>query len=456
MGINRCWCRGWGESLYLLAALALLSGCGQQAPDTVVILDAMSPSAAAVAPNEPDTVTPAALAEQFADDAPRQPLCGDALLGAEFWLDDSGLPTVYVDAATDTLAPDGSSAAPFRTLASALLVSEDEAAFVFEQTFEQTLAPQRRVLVASGYYDEDVAVPPGTLLFGGYDAESWEPGAEPSVISGSVYLGTTTPPAGIVSPEGYLVQTTMANPIPSAGPLTSLRHFTASGGVAVVPGTRALLRNNVIAPVFYSTITDPPGMRRAMAVWVDGATVRADGNRLVVPADDPTSIVSNGFFNWESCAWITGNEIADYRSPIYFHEGLDAAATFNVIQRGQNGVGAGGNQALIAGNSIHTQMPSPGCVYAIHMHTDAHPDIRNNTIYLTHLGNRGILAEDRVSHPTALLGNRFYSPQSSPALYIDHRGAVDPHLITSIDAVNAIAGVPSIGGNTFARVAAAP
>jgi hypothetical protein len=61
-----------------------------------------------------------------------------------------------------------------------------------------------------------------------------------------------------------------------------------------------------------------------------------------------------------------------------------------------------------------------------------------------------------VSHPTALLGNRFYSPQPSPALYIDHRGAVDPHLITSIDSLNAIPGVPAIGGNSFARTAATP
>lgn len=449
MGIDSCWCRGWGG--LLLLALAVVPGCGQQAPDTIVVVDGTSQPEAAPSPVAPATLTPAALAQQFLDDAPQQPLCGDALLGADFSLDDSGLPTVYVDAATDTLPSDGSAAAPFRTLAAGLFLDDGA-----PSASDQTLAPQRRVLVASGYYDEDVAVPPGTLLFGGYDAESWEQGAEPSVISGSVYLGTTTPLAGIVSPEGFLVQDVVENPLPSTAPLSALRHFTVDGGVEVVPGARALLRDNLIAPVFFRSLGDPADMRRAIAVWIRVATVRADHNRLVVPADDPASIVSSGFFTWESCAWITENEIADYRSSIYFHEGLDAAATFNVIRRGQNGVGAGGNQALIAGNSIHTLMPSPGCVYAIHMHTDAHPDIRDNTIYLTDPGNRGILEEDRVSHPTALLGNRFYSPQPSPALYIDHRGAVDPHLITSIDSLNAIPGVPAIGGNSFARTAATP
>ncbi|HEX2871144.1 MAG TPA: hypothetical protein VHP33_07810 [Polyangiaceae bacterium] len=449
MGINSCWCRGWGGPLYLLAALVVLPGCGQQVSDPIP--NGASPPDAALAPVAPVVPTPAALAERFLDDAPQQPLCGDALLGADFSLDDSGLPTVYVDAATETLAQDGSAVAPFRRLSSALFVDDDA-----PSSSEPTLAPQRRVLVAGGFYDEDVAVPPGTLLLGGYDAETWEQGAEPSVISGSVYLGTATAPAGIVSPEGYLVQDTITNPLPSTAPLSALRHFTVDGGVEVVAGARALLRDNVIAPVFFSTNGDAPDMRRAIAVWIRVATVRADHNRLVVPADDPASIVSSGFFTWESCAWITENEIADYRSPIYFHEGLDAAATFNVIRRAQNGVGAGGNQALIAGNSIHTLMPSPGCVYAIHLHTDAHPDIRDNTIYLTDEGNRGILEEDGVSHPTALLGNRFYSPQSSPALYVDHRGAVDPQLITTIGALNAIPGIPAIGGNTFARAVAMP
>jgi hypothetical protein len=176
----------------------------------------------------------------------------------------------------------------------------------------------------------------------------------------------------------------------------------------------------------------------------------------VVPADDPAPIISNGFYAWHSCAWITENEITDYRGPIYFHGGSGAAATFNVIQRGFNGVGTSANQALIAGNFIHTYMPHSGCVYAVIMDQDAQPDIRDNTIYLSNAGNRGILEMDRISHPTSLLGNRFYSPLVSPAFYIHHRGPVDPGLITSVDALNALAHVPAVTGNTFARVAAAP
>jgi hypothetical protein len=235
-----------------------------------------------------------------------------------------------------------------------------------------------------------------------------------------------------------------------------LSHFEISGGVEVVPGARALLRNNVIAPVFYRTTGDPPGTRRALAVWANTATVRADGNRLVVPAEDPGSIISSGFFTWNSCAWVTKNDITDYRSPVYFYRGLGAAATFNFMQRAENGVGTSGNQALIAGNSIHAYMPVSGCVYAITMDEDAHPDIRDNAIYLSDAGNRGILEEDGASRPIALLRNHFYSPQTSAALYIHHRGAVDPELITDVGAVNALSGVPAVGSNTFTRVAAAP
>lgn len=454
MGIDKWRSRAWAGRLFLVAALAVAPGCGQQAPDPVLSPDASSSSDTALLPNTvvPTALAPAALVSEFPDDAPQQPLCGDPLLGSDFSLDDSGLPTLYVDAATDVAAPDGSLAAPFRTLGDALRASGEAASDSGE-----ALAPKRRVLVASGDYDEDVAIPPGTLLLGGYDAQRWEPGADHSVIGGSVYLGTATAPAGIVSPEGYVLTGTTGTPSsPSAAPLTALRHFAVNGGVSVVSGARALLRDNVIAPLFFGTKGDPPGLRRAMAVLVNVATVRADHNRLIVPAGDPASIVSSGFFTWDSCAWITENEIADYRGPIYFYRGSGAAATFNVIQRGENGIGTSGNQALIAGNSIHTYMPLSGCMYAITMDADAHPDIRDNTIYLSNVGNRGILEEDGASRPAALLGNRFYSSQASPALYIDHRGAVDPHLITSVGALNALSAVPAVGGNTFARVAAAP
>jgi len=448
MGIDKCCSRSWDSPLCLLLVLAGAAGCGQQAPDPIVSPNASSSSGTVV----PEALAPAALVSEFPDDAPQQPLCGDPLLGVDFSLDDSGLPTLYVDAASDAAAPDGSLAAPFRTLAEALVTSGDVAS-----GSGPALAPTRRVLVASGDYDEDVAIPAGTLLFGGYDAQRWEQGADHSVIGGSVYMGTATAPAGIVSAEGYLLAGTSGDlSSPSAAPLTALRHFAVNGGVSVVSGARALLRDNVIAPVFYRTTGDALGVRRALAVWVNVATVRADHNRLLVPAGDPGSIISNGFFTWDSCAWITENEVTDYRSPIYFYQGLGAAATFNVIRRAENGVGAQGNQALIAGNSIHTYMPLSGCVYAIHMHADAHPDIRDNTFYLSDVGNRGILEEDGASHPTALLGNRFYSPQSSAVLYTDHRGAVDPELITSVGALNALSGVPAVGGNTFARVAASP
>lgn len=194
-----------------------------------------------------------------------------------------------------------------------------------------------------------------------------------------------------------------------------------------------------------------------MAVWVDAASVRADRNQLVVTVEDPASVVSAGFFTWDSCAWITENEITDYRSPIYFHEGRGAAATFNVIQRGENGVGAGTNQPLIAANFIHTRMPLSGCVYAISLHADAHPDIRDNTFYLMDQGNRGIVETDDASHPTALFGNRFYSPQSDPVLYVDTQGTANPALLlTTVSALNTVPNIPTIGGNTLTHIAAAP
>ena len=448
MGVDR-WCSRWWESpRYLLVALACAPGCTEQLASPGATPNAGSSSEAALGPA---ALVPAALVSEFPNDAPQQPLCGDPLLGLGFSLEESELPTLYVDAATEAVAADGSLAAPFRTLGAALLASGGGAA-----GSGHALGGTRRVLVASGHYDEDVAIPPGTLLFGGYDAEHWAKGAYPSVIGGSVYVGAVTAPAGIVTPEGLLAPDATATPSsPSAAPLTALVHFEVSGGVAVVPRARALLRDNVISPVFFAATGDPLGTRRALAVWVNGATVRADGNRLVVPTSDPASIISNGFFTWNSCAWITANEISDYRGPIYFYQGPGVAATFNVIQRAANGVGTNGNRALIAGNSIEAYMPHAGCVYAITMAADAHPDIRNNRIYLADFGNRGILEMDDASHPTAVLGNRFYSPQWTPVLYIDRRGGVEPELITSVGTLNALSSIPAIGSNTFARVAAA-
>jgi hypothetical protein len=441
--------RAWAGPAYLLVSVTAAPGCTEQLTDVATIPDGSYSSTELLAP---DAMVPAALVDRFSADAPQQALCGDPLLAPEFALDDSGLRTLYVDAAAVAAPPDGSRSAPFRTLGEALLPRSDGALVT-----ALALAPIHRVLVASGYYDEDVAVPPGTLLFGGYDPQGWGPGAGESVISGSVYLGTATAPAGIVSSNGVLtVDITATAPPEVASRLTALTRFSVGGGVAVVAGARALLRDNVIVPVFFAATDIGPDARRALAVWVDRATVRADHNRLVLPADDPLSIISLGFFTWSSCAWITENEITDYRSPIFFYKGPGVAATFNVIRRGHNGVGTSGNQALIAANFIHTHQPSPGCVYAVTMDEDAHPVIRDNTIYLTHAGNRGILEEDRASRPTALLGNRFYSPQRSADLYIHHRGAVDADIVTQVDTLNGLPEIADIGGNTFTLVAAMP
>lgn len=453
------WCsRAWNGPLCLVAALASAPGCNDQLGAPAQI-PATNPASETAPPNvpSPDTLLPSTplpeeLALEFHDDAPQQALCGDALLSVDFSLDDSALPTLYVDPATDTIAPDGSLAAPFRTLAAALTTGLDAT-----PDAGQAPGPARRVLVASGRYDEDVAIPPGTLLLGGYNASSWEPGQGPSVIGGSVYLGTATAPAGIVSPEGYLIQdNTLSPPDPSAAPLTALRRFEVNGGVEVMPGSRALLRDNVIAPLLYRTAGDSAGLLRALAVWAMGATLRADDNRLILQAETPTSISSSGFFTWNSCAWVTRNQISDYRSPIYFYRGPGAAATFNVIQRGQNGVGTQGNTALIAANFIHTRMPFSGSVYAISMDEDAHPDIRDNSIYLTDFGNRGLTEEDSASRPSALLRNRFYSSQPYPVLYMYLRATTDPHLISSAVGLNALPEVPALGGNTVTRTSATP
>lgn len=454
MGVDN-WCsRSWNGSLFLLALLASTPGCNAVLGEQADIPDGTTSSNATVVPHgvPPAVLAPAALVDEFPDAAPQQALCGDPLLGPEFALDDAELPTLYVDAASDVEAPDGSLTAPFRTLSKALASSVG-----MTPGSARALGATRRVLAASGYYDEDVAVPAGTLLFGGYDAQTWEQGADQSVISGSVYVGAAVAPASILSPEGYLTYSNTAVPeSSSSAPLTALRHFVLSAGVEVVAGARALLRDNVIAPVFFTSPSDGPSDRRAMAVWVDVATLRADGNRLVMTAGDPATIISNGFAVWNSCAWLTENQISDYRSPISFDKGPGVAATFNVMDRAENGIGTSGNRALIAGNAIYTYMPLSGCVYAISMDDDAHPDIRDNTIVLGNQGNRGILEIDTASRPSSLLGNRFFSTLSNAALYIDHRGAVDPELITSAGALNALSGVPAIGGNTFAQVAKAP
>lgn len=437
----------WDGRLYLLMAFGgVVVGCGEVAP-----LPEPSPIGSETTTElvTPDAFVPAMLADQFSGDAPSQPLCGDPLLGSEFVLEDAGLPTMYVDAAAPAAEQDGSLAHPFRMIGSAFVADT-----LATSTATGGLAAKRRVLVAGGYYDEDVAIPPGTLLLGGYDPQTWEQGTSESVISGSVYVGTATLPDGIVTAQGTVAIGVVGTPTLGAAPLSALTRFSVEGGVAVVPEARALLRENVISPVFFTSIIDAPDALRAIAVLVNTASLRADHNRLILPLEEPAEVISNGFSTWDSCASITQNEIVDYRSPIGFSKGPAVAATFNVLRRVQNGIGTAGNQALIAGNLIDAHMPSAGCVYAISMAEDAHPDIRNNKIFLSDAGNNGILEEDTTSLPTTLLGNRFYSPLSSPSLYVDHRSSVEPRRFITAAAVNALPGIPAIGDNTFALVAA--
>lgn len=438
----------WSRDGRLCLSMAFAGGvvaCGEMAP-----LPELSPtgSETTTALITPDEFVPAMLADQFAGDAPQQPLCGDPLLGADFVLEDSALPTTYVDAATRAAIPDGSASAPFRTIRQAFVAASNAAPVV-----ALGLAPTRRVLVASGQYNEDVAVPAGAVLLGGYDAQTWQLGVGESVIGGSVYLGTSTLPDGIVSAQGtFYVSSSSAPPPVSTAPLTALKRFSVESGLEVVSGARALLRENVIAPLFFTSASD--GALRAIAVWVNEASVRADHNRVILPLEKPLEVISGGISTHRSCALITQNEITDYRSPIGLDRNPAAAATFNVLRRVENGIWTGGNQALIAGNLIDTHMPFSGCVYAIIMSEDAHPDIRNNKIFLNDVGNNGMLEEHTSSLPTALLGNRFYSPRSSPALYIDHRGPTELRHFVTAASVNALPGIPTIGDNTFAMVAA--
>src|SRR5262245_59012552 len=114
MGINR-WCsRAWDGRLCLVVALASTPGCSDQLGQEASIPSGTPAAEAALVPNAPapKAPTPEELALEFQADAPSQPLCGDVLLGGDFSLDDAALPTLYVDAASDALAGDGSLAAP--------------------------------------------------------------------------------------------------------------------------------------------------------------------------------------------------------------------------------------------------------------------------------------------------------------------------------------------------------
>ena len=460
MAVNRRCSRAW-RWLTPFAGLVGALGCAQPGPNAGYSLSDSGAS---------PLLSPAELASEFAKDTPQEPLCGDPLLAGDFPIDESGLPTLYVDGASDAAAPDGSRNAPFRTIGEAL-AAEAPGTVVPDVVISNSGAPRssaatpgsgaalgatRRVLVADGYYEEDVAIPPGTLLLGGYDAARWEQGAGLPVIGGSVYVGTATPPASIVTTEGALSTGGAVPSNPSAVPLAALRHFEVANGVEIMPGARALLRDNLIAPVLYRATLDPPDYRRAIGVAADSATLRADHNRLVLPASNPAGVIGLGFYVSDSCAWVTENEIADYRSPISFYGGAGVAATFNQIERGQNGVCVGGNQALIAANSLQLSHPSVGCVYAVYMDDGASPDIRHNSILLNDLGNRGLTEAQGASHPIALLGNRFFSPQWSPVLYAVAHQDADPELIVDIGKVNSLPDVPEVGGNTFMRVPTAP
>ena len=221
--------------MLIVVALAIaLVGCGDPVTDNSYVPPAGAGGAqpSGRTPNEARGVDLAAYTGQA--DLPEN-LCSDAFLSPSFELgNDDQPPTLYVAASSPDSAPDGSRQAPFRTLTDAFANAEGPAT----------------ILVAVGSY-ENVVVPPGMRVRGGYDPEDWTLGADPARVSrlGAVWFTGASDPDLI----------------------SELANFRVEGTIGVQG--RVILRDNVLIPELTPlAVTEPDlDLFSASAVHADQA-----------------------------------------------------------------------------------------------------------------------------------------------------------------------------------------
>jgi hypothetical protein len=397
-----------------VGALAVaLVGCGDPVTEHSYVPPAGAGGAQSSGrtPNEARGVDLAAYTGQA--DLPER-LCSDPFLSADFELGDQDeLATLYVDASSPDNAPDGSREAPFQTLRDAFDAAEGPAT----------------ILVAVGSYD-DVVVPPGMRVLGGYDAEDWTLDADPASVSRLGAVGFT----GASDPEL----------------ISELANFRVEGTIAIGAQGRVILRDNVLIPELapLAVIEPDPDRFSALAVHADSAFLRAQGNQVLLPTEEPELVRSIGFDLQKSCARIVSNDIEAYRTPLSARES-ELVFNFNFVAEGRNGVSLMDTVASLTGNYFHLAMLPPGRTYAVYL-VRSQPVLRYNEFQLNGLGSAGLNEGTTDSDPLELVGNEFHLQAEAHLLYLDRQedGPIaDAQWVNDIETVNSLPDIPVLSGN---------
>lgn len=370
------------------------------------------------------TFAPEDMVREFAAEKGLAP-CDDTLFTSDLdHVPGAEAPVLYVSAdvaaaAPDDAAPiaDGSREAPFATIGGAL----------------ESAVAGTTVVVAAGTYDEGMRIPAGVLVVGGFDPTTWERTADKSVLTNGVYFQST--PASSVATEHA-----------DSAAFASLSDFDVRRGVFVEPGSRVVLRDNVIA---VDALTQPS---RSGVEAVD-AVLRAEDNTLVYAVDPaPDHAFDTGFKQTGGCSLMARNQVRGFRTSFRVKDAVGTAIVHNVVEGSYNGLWLENSDPVVAANAFYCIPPPQGCVYAMYMRLDSNPKVRNNHFFLSSLNTRGINEECVACDPEELWGNAFHTRSPGSVLYIDRNAAeletTSLDSLTDVESVNGMSDIAVIGDNT--------
>ena len=335
--------------------------------------------------------------------------CDEEMIAQDFSADETGLPIVYVDAAADESVADGTAVHPFITI---------------EQAFLTVTAPAK-LLVAEGEYNL-AEVPVGWHIYGGYD--------------GTFTTSDPSRKAVIHSPVTAIDEQTLSIGDPS------FNISNPSGALTVLVNLDMAEMN--IDSYETNLVVE---MSRIGGVIQEGATLRLVNNEVIKPEG---RALYEGVFLSESCAFISGNQIINFSTPVWLNLADTTQIVGNQIQNGNNGIVLSSSSPEIIGNSFDLFAPEVGCVYAIYMEGTTHPVIRENDFFLNNCRSRGINESDSLdADPAALVGNHFHIHECGTPIYFDAdqepSEGMMVYAITDVNEVNLLTDIPLVGGNTL-------
>lgn len=368
------------------------------------------------------------------------PLDADDFHGSVFYVDD--------DAAEDG---DGSREHPFNSIGQATWYAHF------------TAGVTSAILVAGGTYSEPypnvIYVWPGQYLFGGFEASTWSRNltASPSIIrvESAFFSVFEANPANYTIIDGF-----------------TFYNEAGDGYISITLGkdSRVTLRHNIIYAGVRTLAFAESEYFFGLAVVAHEAFLHAYNNLFVVPSDTPSNAESLALDLYGSCEIVFNNHFVGYDTPLRSSSASRGSFIGNLIEDGYSGVSTTSESLVIRDNTFGVQRHGEDrWAYAVgstaqSVDAPTHPFIENNIIILQGgtaplISVSGIFEEGMASDPASLMGNRFVLlGEADPmlmgtVLYFDvDRYYTDPPTfegLVTIEEVNAMTDIPSIGGNTI-------